>query len=85
MCQQPGEGGDAPSEDGVSNAEEQSGAVGGVAEAPPTTHQRRTRGYPRIIKAGYGIKLGAVVRAVCLLFRGSVIYSLFICLFVCLF
>lgn len=59
---QPGEGGDAPSEDGLSNAEEQSGAVGGVAEAPPTTHQRRTRGYPRIIKAGYGIKLGAVMK-----------------------
>ena len=43
--------------DGASGIDAKSGQVGGAGIG-----ERRTRGFPRIIKAGHGTKLGHVVR-----------------------
>lgn len=48
--------------DGKAHAGGEDGAVGSAAGAGiPDGYRRKTRGFPRIFKAGWGIKLGAVV------------------------
>ena len=52
------------------------GAAGGAAGAGiPDGYRRKTRGFPRIFKAGWGIKLGAVVSRVIRQMTRYIIFS----------
>ena len=53
-----------PVAEGFSESLEQSGARNGEDKGAQAPSSRKSRGYPRVMKAGHGIKLGAVVRCV---------------------
>lgn len=48
--------------DGKTHAGGEDGAVGSAGAGVPDGYRRKTRGFPRIFKAGWGIKLGAVMK-----------------------
>ena len=49
----------------ASNGEQQGEGAEGMAARPDGGVKVRRSGFPRIIKAGHGVKLGAVVSALC--------------------